>query len=787
VVISPRGRAAPASLASDHNDAALVAHALAAPEALYRSLVEQLPAAIYTERRLFGADEKPTYVSPYIETLVGHPPEAFLANGELWSQCIHSEDRARVRAAADRVNETGEPFAEEYRMVGRDGRVVWVSDAAVRVHDAHGTVLGWQGVALDVTARRQAEDALRQSEARFRSLLENAPDAVAVLDADGVVRFAAPAVERVLGYPLEDFVGADRFDLVHPEDEPGARRAFAEVTAAPGARVTVELRARHADGSWRWLETTAQNRLDDPAVGGVVVNFRDVTARVEAEVALARERDLLRTLMDHLPDAVYVKDASSRFLRLNPATAQTLGITDVEEAIGKTDFDFFPEALARRYFADEQQVIATGEPLLNRLEPQREDEATGEWWLTSTVPLRDAGGEVVGIVGSGRDITERLRTEEALRESEARHRALLAALPDIVFRLDRDGTYLDYKADRLADLVAPPEVFLGRTVAEMLPPEVATPIAAAIERVLDSGGAETVEYALELDRGRTDFEARLVAAGADEVVAVVRDVTERKRLDAELRTALDAAHAANLATRRFLAMMSHELRTPMQTVMGYAELLLAGPAGSLTPAQIEDIQTIHRGASRLVSLVKQMLDFSLLEAGQMEMKMEPVDLETIVEQVRRDVTPLLTTKNLPLRIDLPPDLPPVLGDAMGVHLILLNLVGNAVKFTDDGEVALAARGVTDGVEVTVSDTGIGIAADALPHIFEEFRQADSGVARRYGGVGLGLAIAKMLVEQLQATIGVTSQPGAGSIFTVRFRTARRAALADHREVTSSPA
>jgi two-component system sensor histidine kinase/response regulator len=118
--------------------------------------------------------------------------------------------------------------------------------------------------------------------------------------------------------------------------------------------------------------------------------------------------------MNHLPDAIYVKDKASRFLRLNPAAARTLGIQDPTEALGKTDFDFFPEHLARQFFADEQQVIATGEPLLNRLEPQSEDEANGIWWLTSTAPVRDAKGAVVGLVGSGRDVTERLRTENAL-------------------------------------------------------------------------------------------------------------------------------------------------------------------------------------------------------------------------------------------------------------------------------------------------------------------------------------------------------------------------------------
>ena len=615
--------------------------------------------------------------------------------------------------------------------------------------------------------------ALAASEARFRSLIGNATDIITILAADGTILYESPAIERILGYGRDELVGQHALTLVHPDDRGATQAAYERVLGDPTFVPTIEFRFQHRDGSWRCLEGTATNLLDDPDVGGFVVNSRDVTARVEAEAAFARERDLLRTLMDHLPDGVYVKDVSSRFLRLNPAAALTLGITDPAEALGKTEFDFFPEALARQYYEDEQRVIATGEPLLNRLEPQSEDEGSAVWWLTSTVPLRDAAGTIVGIVGSGRNITERLRTEEALRESEARHRALLAALPDLVFRLDRVGTYLDYKSDRLTELLAPPETFIGRTVTEVYPTELAARLMAAIDRVLDGGGAETVEYELAVAGNLREFEARLVAAGSDEVVTVVRDITDRKRLEQERRDALEAAQAAHRASSQLLAMLSNELRTPMQAVLGYAELLLAGPSGSLTPEQAEDVRLIQRAAGRLVGFVKQMLDLSRLEAGQMGLKREPVDLAEVIEEVRQEVAPQAADKALALHGDLPPDFPPALGDGMGVHQILLNLVGNAVKFTEAGEVRIVALAVDACVEVAVSDTGIGIAAESLSDIFEEFRQADRGTTRRYDGAGLGLAIARRLAEQQGGGITVASRPGRGSTFTLRLPIAAR--------------
>jgi len=297
---------------------------------------------------------------------------------------------------------------------------------------------------------------------------------------------------------------------------------------------------------------------------------------------------------------------------------------------------------------------------------------------------------------------------------------------------------------------------------------VASEVEATIARVLASGGTETIEYTLELSGDSRDFEARLVPGGPDEVVAVVRDVTERNRVDAELREALEAAYMANQTTRQFLTMMSHELRTPMQAIMGYAELLLAGPANSLTPEQVEDVQTIRRGASRLVDLVKQMLDLSRLEAGHLELKAEAVALPPVIEEVRQGVAPQAVAKGLSLRIDLPEGLPLVVGDEMGLCQVLLNLAGNSVKFTDRGEIRISAERMADEVAVTVSDSGIGIAPDALPHIFDEFRQVHHGTARKYEGAGLGLTIAKRLAERMGGRLSVASQPGSGATFTLHL-------------------
>ena len=189
------------------------------------------------------------------------------------------------------------------------------------------------------------------------------------------------------------------------------------------------------------------------------------------------------------------------------------------------------------------------------------------------------------------------------------------------------------------------------------------------------------------------------------------------------------------------------------------------------------MQTIHRGAHRLVALIKQMLDFSRLDAGQTSLKTESVALPGIIELVRQDVAPQAAAKSLSLCIMLPEDLPPVLGDATAIHQIVLNLVGNAVKFTEAGEVRISATATVDEVAVAVSDTGIGMSPEALPGIFEEFQQVDHGMTRRYEGAGLGLAIARKLAELMDGRLTVESRPGRGSTFTLHLAPAPVGAVA----------
>lgn len=652
----------------------------------------------------------------------------------------------------------------------RDRRRIDISLSLSPIRDASGNIVGVASISRDITALLAAE---RNVWLRDRAIAA-APNGIVITDATRpgtLIVDVNPAFEALSGYTREDVIGRTINVLRGKETDPAAT-ARIQAAIDHGEDVTETLLNYRKDGTPYLVELhLAAVRDAAGALTHVVGILTDVTERVQAEQELARERDLLRTLLEHLPDAVYVKDTASRFVQLNKATARQLGLADPEEAIGKTDRDFILRSLAEEYLADERRLFATGQAMLNKAE--RQVAGGGERWVLATkAPLRDASGTIVGLVGINRDVTERFQAEAALRASEARFRGVWESMLDAMALADSSGMVLAANPAFLALTGFSAEEIVGRHFARIFPEADRAAYQDGYARFF-SGPDATATFETTIQR--EDGVPREVACQVSFIeiegtrqamVAAIRDVTERNRLDRELRGALEAAQAATRTKSLFLAMMSHELRTPLQAVLGYADLLLLETSGSLSAEQSEDLGHIQRGARRMIVLIDQMLDLSRMEAGRLELASRPVDLAQIAEEVRQDIAPQAEAKGLGLAVELPPDLPLVLGDSVRLRQILLNLAGNAVKFTERGSVRIAARADGGQARIAVSDTGIGISAEALPHIFEEFRQVDGNLTRRYGGAGLGLAIAKRLAEQMGGELSVMTAPGKGSTFTV---------------------
>jgi PAS domain S-box-containing protein len=516
------------------------------------------------------------------------------------------------------------------------------------VRDALEAIAAQVGSAI---ARVEAEAARLASEARYRELMQNANSIILRIDAQGNITFFNEFAEQVFGFTAAEVIGRPVVGTIVPAvDSAGVSLAgmVERILQTPEAFAYSENENMRRDGSRLWVAWTNKPVFDaDGRLLEILSIGTDITWRTEAEARLAAERNLLRTLIDNLPDCIYVKDRESRFLVGNSALATLMGAATPDDLIGKTDFDFYPQPMAAKFRADELRVLESGEPLLNIEEEVRDARGRLVWISTTKVPLRDANGQVSGLVGIGRDITQRKQFEE------------------------------------------------------------------------------------------------------------------------DLRAAKEIAEAANRAKSQFLANMSHEIRTPMNAVVGMTGLLLDTP---LTPEQRDYAETVRSSAESLLQIINDILDYSKIEAGKLELEVLDFDLRATIEDATDMLAIQAQRKGLEFVCDIAPEVPAaVRGDPGRLRQVLTNLVGNAIKFTDQGEVlvrvtleTVTATHVT--VRCTVKDTGIGIPPERFDRLFQSFSQLDASTTRRYGGTGLGLAISKRLTELMGGHIGVESEVGKGSTF-----------------------
>jgi PAS domain S-box-containing protein len=387
--------------------------------------------------------------------------------------------------------------------------------------------------------------------------------------------------------------------------------------------------------------------------------------------------------------------------------------------------------------------------------------------------VRDEAGAPRGVVAVGRDVTWRRQMETSLRHGEAFLRTLIEHSADTILVLDVDGTVLA-RPNRGDSPIGPygygSEAVLGRLGRDFLHPDDAAAVAKAFLQVTAAAHATAaVECRLRDSTGSWRPSEIVLCNLLDDpavcgVMCTVRDLTARKRAEAQLRAARDAAEAASQAKTEFLNTMSHELRTPIHAILGYAEMLEEGGFGELAAEQREAVQRIAERARDELELVTAVLDVNAMESGRVIARAEPVRVADVVAQIEREGRKPWSESGLEMVWDVPATLPPIASDAGKIKIVVRNLVGNAVKFTTRGTVTVRARRVRAGIEISVADTGIGIPPEARDAIFEPFFQVDGSESRRYEGSGLGLHIVKRLLGLLGGTIEVESTLGQGSTF-----------------------
>lgn len=549
-------------------------------------------------------------------------------------------------------------------------------------------------------------------------------------------------------------------------------------------------------GMWQLLERRRTHEQLREARDELEVRVRMRTAELsDANDKLRRERDLLDALMDNVPYSIYFKDAASRFVRVNRAQMRLFGLDDPSAARGKTDADFFDPEHAGQAQDDEQQIMRSGEAIIDKEEKETWPDGRVTWALTTKMPLRNPEGQIVGTFGISRDITEQRSAEEALRTSELRYRTLYDASRDAVMILDPDHGFLAGNPAALGLFGCRDESEFTTLAPADLSPEFqpdgerSAPGSQRMIEIAMREGSHYFEWQHRRIDGRTFpatvLLARMELGGRLLLQATVRDVTTEKRAAEAMQAAKEAAEAAREAAEAasrakstFLANMSHEIRTPLNAVIGMTELVLKT---SLSDPQREYLAMVKDAGEALLSVINDILDFSKIEAGKLVLQRTPIDLRDSLGDTVKSLALRAHQKKLELAFSCHPDVPRrVLGDYHRLRQIVVNLVGNAIKFTEAGEIVVevscqAVEGREVVLRLAVSDTGVGIPRDKQKIIFDVFEQADNALTRGHGGTGLGLAITSRLVEAMGGAIQVESEAGRGACFscTLRFELAEQ--------------
>ena len=642
-------------------------------------------------------------------------------------------------------------------------------------------LLSWR-IAVLWRRQRATEQEAAQAMADYRLLADNAGDTIIVNELRTLRRrYVSPAAQAIYGRSPEELLGTNPLDFLHPDDRLAVEAVWTGLQAGNDQAMSCH-RIRHPDGRWIWVETKSQIVRDEAGrtTDEVVSVVRDVGERVAAERAMRESELRFRAIAENATDIILRIGPDGIRRYASPACREILGL-DPAEMIGRGDLrQVHPDD---RAFVMEQFAAAFrgGGPEIKIYTFRALRYDGGMLWLEARdrVLKDEANGQPIELVSMLRDVTERVRSEDEVRESEVRYRLLAENATDMIIRLTLDGRrvytspacreILGYDAEQL-QAGAPADVIY----------EADRPLFDSMFAELAAGRLDSVaiEYRVHHSDGRLIWvETRLkLVRDADtgapvEIVGVVRDNSRQKANEEKLRAAREEAERSNRMRSAFFSNMSHELRTPLNAVIGFADLMrheTLGPLG--LPKYREYAEDIHASGEHLLGIINDILDFAKLEAGALALHQEVVVLGTLVANSCRLMATKAEQKGIDLSFTVADEGPDALGDPIRIKQVLLNLLSNAIKFTPaGGKVKMTAGAAADGSPaISVADTGIGIAPEDLAKVIEPFGQVDNARNREGDGTGLGLPLSHRLMEMQGGALEITSHLGIGTTVTARF-------------------
>jgi PAS domain S-box-containing protein len=637
---------------------------------------------------------------------------------------------------------------------------------------------------------------LAESESRTRAVLDSMQEGMILVDHDGRIQSWNPSALRILEIADGDDAGmrgvsaylVDEHGEAHPEAELPSR-----ITLRTGRALTNEvIGIRRGQGDIRWLSVNTQPLRRQPGEPpyAVVSIFRDITLdrraeeerRLQAQAlelqnrelllqadALERSESLFRSVVETAGSAIVGLDRQGRVFEWNREAEALYGVSR-EEALGQPYAESFVTERHRDQLQRGISNILAGRPLRNFVGIVKSRSGARSTVLWNITPLRDGDGAPVhGLIAAGSDITEREASDE-------RFRVLFERSSDAHLLFDERGIIDCNEATLRMLRYSNKDAVIGRTPTDLSPrrqPDgrLSVVVGEQMRRRARVQGFHRFEWEHQrADGTRFPVEITLTPVrlhGRDVILAVWHDITERKAVEDALRSAKDAAESANRTKSEFMTRMNHELRTPLTAIIGFSRVLLQGKEGALSAGALQYVERIRANGMHLLSLINQILDVAKVEAGRMELELETVPLDVLAKETLAMLESTAEAKGIALRLELPADMKPMITDAGKLRQILINLVGNAIKFTPKGEVCVTVT--ADPVSgrplsIAVRDTGIGIPPERQRKVFEPFEQGDSSTRREFGGTGLGLSIVRTFSGLIGARIGVESEVGRGTTF-----------------------
>ena len=786
---------------SESFDAASAVTASREPLRLWCEVADSSPLPIW----LAAGDGSPQYFNSAWRDITGVE-----TTGELTAPTVHLDDLAALQRVCRQFALVQQPFHVEFRLRWFDGEYRWQSATGVPLLTERATVTGLFVTCIDIHQRVLAKRGLSRIDELLRQAGQIAKIGGWELDLATMTPLWSDEVCRIHEVePGHQPTLDEAISYYHPDTRPVIAAAV-EKGMADGSPWDLELPFITARGRAIWVRAMGRAEKVDGNCRRLCGTFQDITDRKLAELALRASEDRYRSFVEYGSDIVFTLTPEGIFTFVSP---------NCERFVGRTQAEMTGQPFVPWVHPDDVAACFEFIQFLMGGGGQRELEyrvlhknGTYRWHACTGSRLPAGPDGRVMLIGAARDITERRQAQDALQASRELFQIVTDSVEDIisVSTPDRCSIFLSPSIFRVTGY-SPEELFTTDFATRVHPDDLSR-VEATREQNL-RGEQTCIEWRSRHHDGHylwMETSANPVHGASGNVTLIVccsRDITERKRLDdefhrfateleasqgrieqqaAELRTAQQHADLANRAKSEFLANMSHEIRTPMTAILGFADLLLTEEHWSRSPDERTGaLDAIRRNGEHLLRIINDILDLSKIEAGRMTIETVPTSVRSLVADVISTLQFRATEKGLSLTADCARDVPEIVGtDPTRLRQILMNLVGNAIKFTETGSVRISIRHKTGDraqpkLQFEVIDSGVGIALDNLPRLFQPFTQADASTTRRYGGTGLGLTISKRMTEMLNGELTVSSQPGRGSTFA--------ATIAYERAVTSRPA